>query len=406
MPPHRSTPILIISQGYPPLDGGVATSTQRIARQLAHAGFLVTVVTFAYAPSIDVDDYVISELDGVVSVKRVGPFYRHHDIDENELAVARRRVYDQTLKIARACAPQVVISLYASNPGLFGDYLGNALRVPHIVCLRGNDIGRNIFSTTWLPVLNVIFQRATYVTCVNTHLMARLLTAFPQTAKKACVIRNSVVLPSFDRPREGRPYVTHKTPWPADAVVAVFIGTPREKKGIGLLLQAVATAALHSPIRLLVVGPEPKGAERRLCGALWDTLRDRGVLHCTGQRERAEALSIAAEGDLVVMPSIEDGLANGLLEGMALGLCPVASDIFSDVVTADRSGIVVPTNNVPALSQSLISAAGNSTLRKKLALEAKTVIAESFFPAREVNEYIDLIDRAIAQTEVGSNGAQ
>ena len=41
-------------------------------------------------------------------------------------------------------------------------------------------------------------------------------------------------------------------------------------------------------------------------------------MHVTGQLPRPEALAVASEGDIVVMPSLEDGMANGLLEGIAL----------------------------------------------------------------------------------------
>jgi glycosyltransferase involved in cell wall biosynthesis len=333
-------------------------------------------------------------------VKRVGPFYRHHDVDENELSVVRRRVYDQILKIAGAFSPEIIFSFYATNPALFGCYIGNALRVPHVVCLRGNDIGRNIFSTVWLPVLNIILQNAARVACVNDHLLTRLLTAFPALADKTCVIRNSVVLPLLKNVGS-RAYIEKHTSWAEDAVIAVFIGTPREKKGIGILLQAISAAAEKSNVRLLIAGPELKNSERQLCGALWDSLKNRNILHCTGQREREEALTIAAEGDLIVMPSIEDGLANGLLEGMALGLSPIASDIFSDVITPGRSGVVIPANDVPALTEALVSLAKNPELRRRLADAAKAVIAESFHPARERAEYIGLISQIVAGEQRG-----
>lgn len=384
-----------MSLGYPPIDGGVATSVERIAKQFHGAGLAVMVLTFAYAPSGSVDDYVeVEEVDGI-HVRRVGPYYRHDSAEQTELSVVRRRAYDQMERLAATWEPDLIFSFYAANPGLFGTYLSAALQLPHILCLRGNDIGRNIFSTTWLPILDIMLQRAAHITCVNSHLKNRLLTAFPAVAKKTSIIRNSVVLPDLVK-HPGRPSVRSIAGW-GESIVAVFIGTPREKKGIVTLLRAFEMASCRASLRLLIVGPEIGEAERRTCGTLWDRLCREGLLHCTGWLDRATAMSVSCEGDLVVMPSLEDGLANGLLEGMALGLCPIATSIFSDVITHRETGIIVPVGNESSLSGALEEGAKDASLRRTLAMAAKRSVNHQFAPARELNEYLDLVEEVLGR---------
>ncbi|MBK6877782.1 MAG: glycosyltransferase [Ignavibacteria bacterium] len=83
--------------------------------------------------------------------------------------------------------------------------------------------------------------------------------------------------------------------------------------------------------------------EAKLCGTLWNKLKANNTIYATGHIPRMDVNDWMIGGDIVVMPSLDDGMANGLLEGMALGLCPVVSDVFSDVVQQNENGLIVPT---------------------------------------------------------------
>src|ERR1700722_5163373 len=111
----RHVRLLFVSHGYPPLDGGVAVSTQRLARNLSSLGCSVLVFTFDYRASITGEDRVTRERDGSVGINRFGPFYRHHDIDEYIMADLRRRTFDLMEREARAYCPTVILSYYAGN---------------------------------------------------------------------------------------------------------------------------------------------------------------------------------------------------------------------------------------------------------------------------------------------------
>jgi len=390
MPATEVARVLLVSIGYPPLDGGVATSTHRVARNLCLLGCEILVLTFDYKTALSGDDCVVLEKDGAVEIRRFGPFYRHHDIDDKEIAEARRRVYDQMEIAAKGFRPTVVLSFYAANAGLLGAYLANALGVPHVVGVRGDDVGRNVFSTKWLPTLRIILDLSTRIVCVNEHLRARLLLAFPNMADRTSVIMNGLELPVGFEPRKSRNYLRGATDWREGCPVAVFIGNPREKKGIRPLLRAVESLGLDSELRVLIVGPTLKECDRNDCGEIWDRLISSSRLHVTGQVDRRSALQIAAEGDMIIMPSVDDGLANGLLEGMALGLCPIASDIFSDIVKSEACGWVFRRGDSNALAAALVAAIENTARRCSLASMAKRRIAEHHAPQKEAESYLRL----------------
>jgi glycosyltransferase involved in cell wall biosynthesis len=349
--------VVFVSEEYPPLCGGIGVSSARVARNLVRIGVDVHVLTFDATCPESCSDYIINEVQDDVVVSRVGPFFgdtvstASARLNESGRATLRRRAYEQMESISREIRPDVVLSFNALNAGLLGTYLARDLRVPHVISVRGADVGRNIFSFTTGAVLRTIIEGSARIVCVNKHLLDRLLLAFPNAISNAAVIPNAVELPEGIAPMP-RTRLLQLTGWPLNSTVAVFLGMPREKKGISTLLRAIDLARSSALIRLLIVG-QPIPATDPSCGRLYQRLVDDGVVYCTGHGSRFDALTIAASGDVIVMPSHDDGMANGLLEGMALGLCPIASDIFTDVV-GPGAGCIVPRRNEVKLAEALV----------------------------------------------------
>lgn len=370
--------ILVVTEAWLPTSGGVATSSHRIATSLAKLGTTVTVFTFDASRSITAPEYQLESVEDGIELVRFGPFFLKRPneevrgISEKHRAILRRRVFDAMETTAQKRSFKGIISFYVVNAGWLATYLSRSLNVPHILGVRGNDIGRNIFASDRLAPVSLAVDNASIIVCVNEHLRRRLLLAFPQVAAKAKVILNGTIGEPTKQSREHiREDIARQTGWPITSSWAVFIGTPREKKGLRNLLDAMLSLPENHDLKLLCIGPEPGALEVRVCGSEWKHLKESGRLFCTGQLPRTEALRLAAGGDIVVMPSVEDGLANGLLEGMALGLCPVASDIFSDVLRDGENAIVIQRGNTTALANALHRAASDSKLRSDLGAAAQ-----------------------------------
>lgn len=395
---ETSSRILVVTEAWPPTSGGVATSAQRISTNLAKLGIGITVFTFDSSRPITDPEYQFESMEDEVKVVKFGPFFLKRPneeirgLSEKHRAIMRRRIYDAMERTAQRQTVTGIVSLYVVNAGWLATYLSRSLNVPHILGVRGNDIGRNIFSSDRLAPVSLAVENASAIICVNEHLRQRLLLAFPQVATKTKVILNGTIGEHSEQPRAHiREDIARQTGWPVTSLWAVFIGTPREKKGLRNLLEAMLSLPENHELRLLCIGPEPGALEVRVCGAEWKRLKENGRLFCTGQLPRTEALRLAAGGDIVVMPSVEDGLANGLLEGMALGLCPVASDIFSDVLRDGENGFVVQRGNTFALANALQRAAGDSQLRHDLGGAAQQLAIIRHSPRREAEDYLQVL---------------
>jgi glycosyltransferase involved in cell wall biosynthesis len=128
----------------------------------------------------------------------------------------------------------------------------------------------------------------------------------------------------------------------------LFVGQLGVRKGIGYLLTAFRRARL--PGARLVFAGSPGGETRALLGA--DTLDD---VEFTGALSRAEVADQMSRASVMVLPSIEEGLALVQAQALACG-CPVIATVNSgaeDLFEHGREGFIVPIRDPDAMASAL-----------------------------------------------------
>lgn len=151
----------------------------------------------------------------------------------------------------------------------------------------------------------------------------------------------------------------------------LFVGGVNLQKGIPYLLQAFARL-VHRGKRLTVVGH----CDRRMMA--W--LRGRGLVkeddrvRFTGPMPQRELKQIMSRSHVMVLPSVQEGLALVQAEALACG-CPVigtyntgAEDLFTD----SEEGFVVPIRDVDALVARMQILADDPQLQHRMSLAALT----------------------------------
>jgi glycosyltransferase involved in cell wall biosynthesis len=129
----------------------------------------------------------------------------------------------------------------------------------------------------------------------------------------------------------------------AEAVLG-FSGELRAKKGLPFLLQAVDHVRRHMPARLLVIG-EVRGGDRGEWERLLIGLGLADAVSVTGHLNHPADVAAALRScDLFLLPSLWEGMPNGLLEAMAAGVPVVASDAggIPEILEDGVNGVLVP----------------------------------------------------------------
>lgn len=138
-------------------------------------------------------------------------------------------------------------------------------------------------------------------------------------------------------------------PVPRSKFRVCFTGRVELAKGAAYLLEAWKRLAL--PNAELVLAGEIRPEMRSLLKTYADS-----TMRTTGFLSAAELLRYYRESDLFVLPSVNEGLAQVLLEAMASGLPVVASDLSGagDCVTEGVEGFVTPVRDVERLAAAIL----------------------------------------------------
>jgi glycosyltransferase involved in cell wall biosynthesis len=88
---------------------------------------------------------------------------------------------------------------------------------------------------------------------------------------------------------------------------------------------------------------------------------------------RAELPKLLEEHQILLFPSLSEGFGMALLEGMACGLAPVASQIPgpAEIIEDDVNGLFVPAANSSAIETALVRLACDATLLTRLRIGAR-----------------------------------
>jgi ribosomal protein S18 acetylase RimI-like enzyme len=126
---------------------------------------------------------------------------------------------------------------------------------------------------------------------------------------------------------------------------------------------------------------------------------------------RSDIGELLAASDLVVLPSLREGLSITLLEAMAAGKPIIASNIGSNREVAAQAEMarLVPAGNPEAIAEAIEHCTRNTPLRARLAASARTLFEHRYTENRMLDEYrklyLDLLESKSPVPKQAVNGS-
>jgi glycosyltransferase involved in cell wall biosynthesis len=237
----------------------------------------------------------------------------------------------------------------------------------------------------------LVLRRADRIVAVSESMKA-LLARRGVAARKIRLVHNAVessgmVLTTSVQETRRRHGLTQ-----AEKVIGV-IGRLSSEKGQMIFLRAMEKTAQSVPgVKALIIGD---GQDRPM---LEEFCREKGlsdhVLFLGHQEKIGDYYQVL---DLLVLPSLSEGLPNAVLEAMSFGV-PVLATAVGGVpeVVQNGNGMMVPPNDPEALAQRMIELLEHDARRRAMGLKGKNSLHPRFTPDTRVQRIVSLYEELLS----------
>lgn len=374
--------ILFFNYEFPPLGGGAGNASHYLLRE------------YAKNPDIKVD-FVTSSVDEKQHILKLGEnitIYRLpigknpdniHYQSKGELIKYAREAYKFSKKLVRENKYDLTHSFFTVPCGYISYKLWKKYKLPYIVSLRGSDVPGYSERFTFLykfitPIIKKIWKNAYFVIANSQGLCELALKSAPQ--KEIGVIYNGIDIVEFfpDLSKKDKDKFT---------IICVSRVTPR--KGIRFLIQAFSILLKrYDYLKLIIVGD---GNERLSLEDLVQGLGINDKVVFTGPISHDKVSEYYQKSSIFVLPSLNEGMSNTMLEALACGLPLVATDTggTKELVVDNKNGFIVKMKDSNDLAEKIEKFLLNKNLEENMGKESR-LLAEKLSWENVAREYTDL----------------
>ncbi len=362
--------IMIVTDQYPPMVGGVPKVTHGLATGLARRGHLVAVVAPGY------ETHNVHRLEEQVHLYRftsfAWPTYEEQRVALLPFLPLRRLLKQFDPAIIHIHSPVVL--------GNIAHILAGGLRKP--VIATNHYLPINISpSLSSDPLLGKSFQHVSYAYLVHFCNRCEYVTAPTQTAlhllyahglrAPARAISNGIDLSQY-RPGAPDEEVRQRFHLPAGRPLILSVNRLSQEKRLDVLIDAAARMQEHA--HLVIAGSGPAEAELR---AQAETLKIQDSVSFTGYVSDEDLIALYRLAQIFAIPSEAELQSLATMEAMACGLPIVAADAFAlpELVHHEENGLLFSPGESTDMAGALDRLLRDDHLRKRLGAKSLELIA-------------------------------
>ena len=290
----------------------------------------------------------------------------------------------------QAYRPALIHAFHAYRTGPLALRLARRTAIPLVVTFTGTDANHDLFDAERAPLVRQVLEGAARLTAFHTSIADRVTRVLPDLRGRLVVVPQSVILPrgaTFD--------LRARWPLPAQTALFVFPAGIRAVKNPGFPLGPLGRLVRHLPeIHLLYAGPllDPGAGE-----VLLRSLAARPWARHIGTVPHTQMASLLSQADVVLNCSVsEGGMANSVLEGLALGRAVLASDIDGNRSLIDDGLTGFLFRDEAEFERRAAELARDPGLRERLGRAGRELVARRYPPEREIEGYRDVYRQLVA----------
>jgi len=374
MTKYNSNIVLLLNYEFPPLGGGAGNATYYLLKEFAKRDDieidLVTSSVGDYKEEQFADNIKIYYLD-------IGKKGNVHYQTNKDLVRYGWKAYRLGQKLKKQKNYDLVHAFF----GLPCGFIAKLLQLPYIVSLRGTDVPYYNKRYYWLDKL--IFQYLSPWVWKSANSVVANSEDLQKLAQKTAPGQEIELIPNGVDTEEFHPL---------DGVPEIFtvISTSRliERKGIRYLLEAfLEFHRQHQDSKLILAGQG--NIKEKLKQQAQDAEAGNSV-EFLGALDHQRLPVLYRRADVFVLPSLNEGMSNSLLEAMASGLAIIATDTggASELVSQDN-GIIIDKQDTDSIKNAL-QELYNGNQKLKQMKQASRQKAEAMSWQQGVENYLNI----------------
>lgn len=168
----------------------------------------------------------------------------------------------------------------------------------------------------------------------------------------------------------------------------IFAGRLSTEKGIDTLIEI--GKKLSSDIQLIILGNGPEEQKIK------ELAKNQKNIHYFGYQNKENTISLIHGSDILIQPSLKEGISSTILESMACNTVVIASNVGgnNELIENGINGIMIDPKDSDSFVEQIISLLKNEELRKSLENHAQETV-EKYDWNQVGNLYLNIYKRLI-----------
>jgi glycosyltransferase involved in cell wall biosynthesis len=369
--------ILQVAPYFYPYVGGQEKYIYNLSRHLVRRGHEVHVVTANYPKSA-----YNTTIDGI-SIKR-------YDIN---LRILRNPISFKYFEIANIIHRYDLVHIH--NEHSFSSLVVSRLkkrdRFPLLITIHGQLKFGNPFYDTFEKFYSKIYGRRIFDQCDGIVTLSQSDKQYIESFNPLCSNKISVLPNAIDhRSIDDNSKNDKNTLKNSNYIQIIYVGQLIKRKGIDWLIKAINLIKDQEALRLDIVGG---GENEAFFKELVIKYNLQDIINFTGNiSDQKLLMDYYKKADILILPSLSEGMPTVILEAMYLGIPVIASDIPGIKDHFKDTAILVDVCNEVALAQSLINLIRNRELQRKMSLSGKELVLKKYTWELLSKKYEDLYE--------------